>query len=187
MSNRGRNSCCGPTHQPSVVVGGAIRAAGADKRGPHRGLRAWVLLLRRPASFAVTAAAGAGLPVLAAVSTGIYLVVALAFPLLTRRLPRSATAISLVQVRYPDGQGMLREVLKFVTAQGFAVDELSTAAAGDERRHADGARDTATGRPMVKVTLQVHGRGLVNELAAGLSEIPGVLAVIADDAHTEGE
>lgn len=130
---------------------------------------------------------GPGFPVLAAVSTGIYLVVALAFPLLTRRLPRSATAISLVQVRYPDGQGMLREVLKFVTAQGFAVDELSTAAAGDERRHADGARDTATGRPMVKVTLQVHGRGLVNELAAGLSEIPGVLAVIADDAHTEGE
>ena len=30
---------------------------------------------------------------------------------------------------------------------------------------------------MVEVTLQVHGRGLVNELAAGLSEIPGVRAL----------
>jgi putative Mg2+ transporter-C (MgtC) family protein len=79
---------------------------------------------------AVGAAAGAGLPMLAVVSTGISLVVALAFPLLTRRLPRSATAMSVVRVRYPDGQGMLRDVLRFVTAQGFAVDELSTAAAG---------------------------------------------------------
>jgi len=136
---------------------------------------------------AVGAAAGAGLPVLAVVSTGIYLVVALAFPLLTHRLPRSATAISLVRVRYPDGQGMLRDVLTFVTAQGFAVDELSTAATGDGRRHADGFAVTAANRPMVEVTLQIHGRGLVNELAAGLSEIPGVQAVIAGDAHTGDE
>ena len=136
---------------------------------------------------AVGAAAGAGLPVLAVVSTGVYLVVALAFPLLTRRLPRSATAMSLVRVRYPDGRGMLREVLKFVTAQGFAVDELSAAAFGDERRHADRAGGAATECPMVEVTLQVHGRGAVNELAAGLSELPDVQAVIAGDAHTEGE
>jgi putative Mg2+ transporter-C (MgtC) family protein len=135
---------------------------------------------------AVGAAAGAGLPVLAAVSTGVYLVVALAFPLLTRHLPRSATAMSIVRVRYPDGQGMLREVLKSVTAQGFAVDELSTAAvdrvstaaADSERRQADRT---------VEVTLQVHGRGLVNELAAGLSEMPGVQAVLAGDAQAGGE
>ena len=35
----------------------------------------------------------------------------------------------------------------------------------------------------VEVTLQVHGRGSVNELAAVLTEIPGVRAVIADDAN----
>ena len=49
---------------------------------------------------AVGAAAGAGLPVIAALSTGVYLLVALAFPLLTRRLPRSATAISVIRVYY---------------------------------------------------------------------------------------
>src|SRR6202789_4288371 len=41
---------------------------------------------------AIGSAAGAGLPVLAALGTGIYFVVALAFPLVVRRLPRSATA-----------------------------------------------------------------------------------------------
>jgi hypothetical protein len=40
---------------------------------------------------------------------------------------------------------------------------------------------------MVEVTLQVHGKGLVNELAAGLSEIPGVQAVAADDMQAAGE
>jgi putative Mg2+ transporter-C (MgtC) family protein len=136
---------------------------------------------------AVGAAAGAGLPVLAAVSTAVYLLVTLAFPLITRHLPRSATAMSVVRVRYPDGRGMLRQVLTFVTAQGFAVDELSTAAAADERWRADGSGGRITERPTVEVTLQVHGRGLVNELAAGLSELPGVQAVLAGDAQAGGE
>ena len=53
---------------------------------------------------AIGMAAGAGLPLLAALATGIYLVVALVFPALTRFLPRSGTAISAVRVRYPDGR-----------------------------------------------------------------------------------
>jgi hypothetical protein len=32
----------------------------------------------------------------------------LAFPVAVRLLPRSATVISAVQVRYPDGRGILR-------------------------------------------------------------------------------
>lgn len=130
---------------------------------------------------AVGAAAGAGLPLIAALATGIYLLVALAFPLAAQRLPRSATAISVVRVQYPDGQGILREVLELATARGFAVDELSTSAAGN-RRPEDGSGDA-----IVEVTLHVHGKGLVNDLAAGLSEIPGVRAVAADDVHAAGE
>lgn len=136
---------------------------------------------------AVGAAAGAGLPLLAVLSTGVYFVVALAFPSLSRRLPRSATAMSVVRVRYPDGQGILRDVLELVTARGFVVDELSTAAAGHGRSYG-GERGGTTGeRHVVEVTLQVHGKGLVNDLAAGLSEIPGVQAVAADDVHAAGE
>jgi putative Mg2+ transporter-C (MgtC) family protein len=130
-------------------------------------------------SAAIGMAAGAGLPLLATLATGIYLVVALAFPALTRFLPRPGTAISAVRVRYPDGRGILRQALQTATARGFAVDELSVSALPD-----DETRGLATdaGRT-VEVVLQVHGRGSVNELAAVLTEIPGVRAVIADDAN----
>jgi putative Mg2+ transporter-C (MgtC) family protein len=132
---------------------------------------------------AVGAAAGAGLPLIAALSTGIYFIVALAFPALTRHLPRSPTAISVVQVRYPDGQGILRDVLEQVTIRGFAVDELSTAKAGNGHPQAGRPGEP----PTVEVTMQVHGKGQVNELAAGLSDIPGVRAVAAEDVHASGE
>jgi putative Mg2+ transporter-C (MgtC) family protein len=128
---------------------------------------------------AIGMAAGAGLPVLAALATGMYLVVALVFPALSRFLPRSGTAISVVRVRYPDGRGILRQALQTATARGFAVNELSVSPLPG-----DGAAGLGpdAGRT-VEVILQVHGRGSVNELAAMLTEIPGVRAVIADDAN----
>lgn len=136
---------------------------------------------------AVGAAAGAGLPRLAALSAGVYLLVALAFGWLTRHLPRSATAISVIRVYYPDGRGILREILQVATARGFAIDELSTAAAGNGRSY-PGQHNGHPAEPrMVEVILQVHGRGLVNELAGGLSEIPGVRAVVAGDVNATGE
>ena len=77
---------------------------------------------------AVGAASGAGLPVLAAMTTVIYFVVALVFPAVTRRLPQSSTAISVIRVRYPDGRGILRHLLQVATDRGFAIDEVSTEA-----------------------------------------------------------
>jgi putative Mg2+ transporter-C (MgtC) family protein len=127
---------------------------------------------------AVGAAAGAGLPVLAGLATAAYLVIAAVFPPLTRRLPRSGTAISTLRVRYPDGKGILREVLQQATERGFAVDSLSTQTVGHEQAEADAA--TAT----VEVLLLLHGRGSVNDLAATLMELPGVHAVVADDVNT---
>jgi hypothetical protein len=40
---------------------------------------------------------------------------------------------------------------------------------------------------MVEVTLKVHGRGSVNDLAAALSEVEGVDAVLADDVNSAAE
>jgi putative Mg2+ transporter-C (MgtC) family protein len=128
---------------------------------------------------AVGMAAGAGLPVLAALATRVYLLVAVVFPALTRFLPRSGTAVSVVRVRYPDGRGILRQALQTATARGLAVNELPVSAlppGGATARAADAAGT-------VEVILQVHGQGSVNELAAVLTEIPGVRAVIADDAN----
>jgi hypothetical protein len=57
----------------------------------------------------VAVSGGEGWRQLAALSTGIYMLIALVFPVVTRRLPRSATAISALRVRYPDGRGQLRQ------------------------------------------------------------------------------
>ncbi len=132
---------------------------------------------------AVGAAAGAGLPVLAAVTTVIYFVVSTAFSQITRHLPRSSTAISVLRVRYPAGRGVLRELLAEATARGFVIEEVSTEAlrhgpASVPPRTAEGGH-----QPMVEVILQVQGKGSVNDLAAALSELEGVDAVVAGDAN----
>jgi putative Mg2+ transporter-C (MgtC) family protein len=129
---------------------------------------------------AIGAAAGAGLPVLAAAATAIYFVVALVFPEVTRRLPRSSTAISVIRVRYPDGRGILRRLLQVATSQGFAIDELSTDA---QHLGPDWADEETRERRTVEVTMQVHGRASVNDLAAALSELEDVDAVVAGDAN----
>ncbi len=69
-----------------------------------------------------------------------------------------------------------------VAERGFAVNELSVNASPD----ADPVTGAPAGLalpPTVEVVLQVHGKGSVNDLASVLTEIPGVRAVIADDAN----
>jgi putative Mg2+ transporter-C (MgtC) family protein len=130
---------------------------------------------------AIGACAGAGLPVLAAVTTAIYFLVAMGFPEITRRLPRSSTAISVLRVRYPDGRGVLRQLLQVATARGFAIDEVSTKTLGHHRdadgHESDGHIDT------IEVTMHVHGRASVNELAAVFSELDDVDVVVAGDVN----
>ncbi|MGH7911433.1 MAG: MgtC/SapB family protein [Candidatus Dormibacteraceae bacterium] len=124
---------------------------------------------------AVGATAGSGLWVLALAATAIYFIVAMLFPLLSRAVPRSSTAISLVRVRYPDGQGRLRQLLQVATNHGFGIDEVSAA----EPRPA-----TEPGAPpTVEVALHVHGSHPVAELAATLSEMESVEAFVGDDAN----
>ena len=129
---------------------------------------------------AVGAAAGAGLGILAAVATAVYLLVALAFPLLTRRLPRSSWAISPIVVRYLDGRGILRQVLTAATSRGFVIDEAAT---GSLHQDGPAGRGGPQPAPQVEVTLHVHGRGSVGDLAAALSELDGVEAVTAGDVN----
>ena len=132
---------------------------------------------------AIGSASGAGLPVLAVMATGIYFLVALVFPLATRRLPRSATAISALRVRYPDGRGRLRDVLKQATDLGFAIDDVST----EPVDYRPSSRDGASRPSMVEVTLHVHGRNSVTDLAASLSELDGVVAAAASDVNAIDE
>ena len=65
-----------------------------------------------------------------------------------------------MRVRYPEGHGILRTVPNEATRRGFAIDDLSAESAGD--------RDTDGKPPMVAVTMHVHGKRPVSELASAL-------------------
>lgn len=132
---------------------------------------------------AIGAAAGAGLPLLAAAATAAYLVVALAFPILSRRLPSAGTAVSTLRVRYPDGRGVLRDVLQATTSRGFAVDDMSTGKASGGVPLKEGNGAAPANGATVEVLLHVHGKGSVTSLAAELAELPEVHAVVADDVN----
>jgi putative Mg2+ transporter-C (MgtC) family protein len=134
---------------------------------------------------AIGSAAGAGLPILAVLAAGIYFLVVLVFPVGARLLPRSATAISALRVRYPDGHGILRDVLREATTRGFAIDNVETEMVAP--RQPSTGQGGPSGHRMVEVTLQVHGRQPVNDLAVGLSELENVQAVLARDVNAADE
>jgi putative Mg2+ transporter-C (MgtC) family protein len=136
---------------------------------------------------AVGAASGAGLPILAVAATVIYFIVAVTFPVLTNRLPHASTVISVIRVRYPEGQGILRDVLQLATTRGFTLSEISTESDGyrlPQHLNKDSSNEEVA---MVSVTLQVRGRALVNDLVAALTELQGVDAVLADDINSNAE
>lgn len=168
-----------PSRVAAQVVSG-IGFLGAGLIFVHRGsVRGLTTAASIWVTAAVGAAAGAGLDVLAAVTVGIYLVVALVFPIFRRRLPWAATGTAALRVRYPDGHGILRQVLNEVTRRGFIIDDLGTEQTSDGEGH-DGARQ-------VTVTLHVHGRNPAGELVGALSELDYVDAVVASDLDAVDE
>ncbi len=70
-----------------------------------------------------------------------------------------------LRVTYEDGRGILRQILSACTSRDFKVAEVKV------DRPEGGAQDGNPGA--VVVALEIHGRGLVAELAAALGEIGG--------------
>ncbi|MGJ6961895.1 MgtC/SapB family protein [Streptosporangium sp. G11] len=118
-------------------------------------------------------AAGAGLWLLAIIVTVGYFVTVFVLTPLVDRLPRSKYAPSRLHLSYLDGRGVLRSALAECTRRGFGVDELSV----DQRPEGQTSET-------VSLWFTVHGAGSISELAAALSEIDGVLAVVSRDANT---
>jgi putative Mg2+ transporter-C (MgtC) family protein len=140
---------------------------------------------------AIGAAAGAGLPVLAAVTTALYFVVLYALRPLTRWARRRRPDSVALRVTYLDGRGVLREVLNTATGHGFAIADVATlhvGSAGAERGR-DDHRDrdvAATERDAtVDVTLVLTGRGDLSDLTEALSGLDGVRAVRTSAAADE--
>lgn len=136
---------------------------------------------------AIGAACGAGLPVLAVVATGGHFLVARGYPHVTRRLGLSRFATSTIQVRYIDGQGLLRTILASTTTSGFSVTSIVTRSGRESSEpRFDFARDGSLSREpynTVDVEIQVQGSPIVNNLASTLSEIDGVVSVTTGRHH----
>ena len=132
---------------------------------------------------AVGMAAGAGLPVLAAVVTAGHFVIVYGFTPLAHRLSRRLTGVRQLRLTYRDGEGVLRRALSECTSRGFAVRELVTTTPDEE----SGRRDGDVGVRVVAVRLTVEGRGTATDLAAWLADVDGVLSVTAGDVDEESE
>lgn len=121
---------------------------------------------------AVGMACGAGLWALALTVTALHFVVVLAYPLLVRRLPRSAASETLIVIVYRQGEGILRTILAACTRLGFSVTGIHTSDGTDELR----------ARHAVEVTLELRGAPPPAELAASLQDIAGVLETHASSS-----
>ncbi|QMU74028.1 MgtC/SapB family protein [Streptacidiphilus sp. P02-A3a] len=152
---------------------------------------------------AVGSAAAAGLPLLALLATATYFAVSYVVRPLTHRLPSLRAVPVTYRITYLQGSGLLRELLKQCTRDGFAVSELRTIAvtgaeAGSDTGLApdadlapdpgpdsapddadDADDDVATRRGAertVEIALTVQGRGHVDTLTSHLAGTDGVLA-----------
>ncbi|HEY6788015.1 MAG TPA: MgtC/SapB family protein [Trebonia sp.] len=128
---------------------------------------------------AVGAAAGAGLLLLAVLTTGAYMVVTLILPAVQRLLPLTVHRASTLYVRYPDGQGLLQAVVDEATKRGYRIDSLSADPAADQMAAA-GPRDDGR-QAMAAVTLRVRGSCPVSELTDALNDLERVNAVVTGD------
>ena len=177
-----------PSRVAAQIVSG-IGFIGAGLIFVHRGsVRGLTTAASIWITAAVGAAAGAGLLVLAAVSTGAYFVVALVFPLLRRRLPSAADGSAALRIRYADGRGVLRQIINEATRRGFTIDDLAAepASNGHGGGPAANGQDADTPR-QVTVTLHVYGRHPVSELIGAISDLNDVDGVDAQDIDTVDE
>ncbi len=131
---------------------------------------------------AVGMAAGAGLPVLAVVTTAGYFLIVYALTALVRWLPGSTHRRRHLHISYVDGRGVLRRVLEICTQEAWVVTKLSS------HGRAEGAVDRAQPeRGLVAVSLVLTGRATPQRLLGRLSELDGVVDVSWDQFVEEDE
>jgi putative Mg2+ transporter-C (MgtC) family protein len=147
-------------------IGGGIIFVRRDiVRGLTTAAAVWV-------TAAVGMACGGDLPIVAGMTTLIYLLVAYGFAPLTRFLPTSRYAPSELELDYVQGRGTLREALAVCAQRGFTITDLGI----------NGQRENGGGKE-IKVTVELRGPASLHELGAELSELEGMLHVHAADVN----
>jgi putative Mg2+ transporter-C (MgtC) family protein len=129
---------------------------------------------------AVGMAAGAGLLILAISATAAHFAVTIGFPWIARRLPRSGTAPSTVDLLYVAGVGTLSRALEEATRREFVVAQVQV----DPPDRPDGLSVDGDVR---HVRFVLVGKGPVSPLAGAIDSLDGVLEVRAVDANADVE
>ncbi|MFD4293153.1 hypothetical protein ACFWPA_01100 [Rhodococcus sp. NPDC058505] len=89
------------------------------------------------------------------------------YPPILQRIPGIRSPREPIRLRYLDGRGLLRQVLKTATEMGFSVTHIDTTHSGDAG--------------FVRLVMDVEGRGDPVRLADRLAAIDGVFDVSAGD------
>lgn len=139
---------------------------------------------------AIGMAAGAGLPVLAAIGTAFYLLVSWLGGGLARLIPTSKYAPSLLRVDYSDGRGVLRLILPVCIENGFQVNEVRTLRRARRPAKHNAADEVPLGVEdddysddgIVSIVMELVGTGSISDLSAQLADLDGVLAVGRGDS-----
>jgi putative Mg2+ transporter-C (MgtC) family protein len=131
---------------------------------------------------AVGSAAGAGLPILASVATGGYLVVTFALRPLVHRLPSLRVSRYTYRITYIQRLGLLRELVAVCLDRDFLLAELATLSAG---QFAGPLLFEQMDEHTVEVSIAVEGRGDPHQLQLHLAALPGVLACSRTDHSDE--
>lgn len=115
---------------------------------------------------AVGMACGAGMALIAIIATVFYLTAVIVLPLLGRFIP-TVDRDQIFVVAYKENRGILREILTVATRLGYEASLTKT-------RKIE-VQDKA---PRVEADMRFrHGRGPLEDLVEGLSEIKGVISV----------
>jgi putative Mg2+ transporter-C (MgtC) family protein len=140
-------------------------------------------------------ACGAGLPILALVTTAIHFIIMTVFPLVAEKLPRPQKLATEIQIAYQDGRGLLRTILICCTELRFAIDHvrLDDTHPYTERHEEllDQADREGIAVPklhephVVKLSMLVKGKRPVSHLISKLSTIDGVFEVGKANEETE--
>lgn len=164
---------------PSRIAAQIVSGIGFLGAGVIFVRRTMVAGLTTAASIWVTAsvgmACGAGTPLLAALTTVLYLVATTLLPKVTRLVGQRPNDHT-VQVRYREGRGALRACLSLAAEHGFE------AVLADTRTW-----ETRRGSTQVEATVQLKGQGREPSpaLLESLSAVPGVRGVALDRPDNE--
>jgi putative Mg2+ transporter-C (MgtC) family protein len=139
---------------------------------------------------AVGAAAAAGLPLLAAITTALYFFVMYAGRPLQSLARRFRPNVFGLRITYLDGRGLLRDIINAVTNAGFVIEDMAathvgTQDVGQGRGREDQRVPMVEMAATVEVVLVLAGRGELPALTATLNELSGIVGVETTPPTTE--